>query len=293
MGLYLSFDAPSSINTALALRQAIWRKNNPVWLVCGIPQILYTDHGRDFMSDHIEQVCISLKIRLINSAIGRPQGRGKVERFFGSLNERVLIGLPGHTIKGKSVSKPSLNIKELEKILMDFILNYYHVNNHSTTGIPPIEKWENNFLPQMPESTQILDLLLLTVHRPRKIQRDGIRVHGLRYIAPTLAGFVGESVTIRYDPRDLAEIIVYYNDKYLCKAICQDMADMVVSLKEIKAARGSVKKNLKEQIKDAKLLLKKQLHKEIVINDSSIPKKEKLTSNDNTSSMPLKLYENE
>jgi len=81
MGLYLSFDAPSSINTALALRQAIWRKNNLVWLVCGIPQILYTDHGRDFMSDHIEQVCISLKIRLINSAIGRPQGRGKVERF--------------------------------------------------------------------------------------------------------------------------------------------------------------------------------------------------------------------
>jgi putative transposase len=31
----------------------------------------------------------------------------------------------------------------------------------------------------------------------------------LRYIAPTLAAFVGDAVTIRYDPADIAEIRVY------------------------------------------------------------------------------------
>ena len=41
--LYLS--APSAIQTALALRQAIWRKAQAGWHVCGIPQVLYTDHG--------------------------------------------------------------------------------------------------------------------------------------------------------------------------------------------------------------------------------------------------------
>src|SRR5262249_62051086 len=46
--LYLS--DPSTIQTALALRQAIWRKAQPGWHLCGIPQVLYSDHGSDFTS---------------------------------------------------------------------------------------------------------------------------------------------------------------------------------------------------------------------------------------------------
>ncbi|RZK32594.1 MAG: transposase, partial [Hymenobacter sp.] len=133
-GIFLSPDAPSSLNTALALRQAIWKKENPVWQICGIPQILYTDHGSDFMSNHIEQVCIGLKIRMLNSAVGRPQGRGKIERFFGTLNECVLIDLPGFSIKGKPASKPSLTLAQLEAAVMNFVTNNYHINPHSATG---------------------------------------------------------------------------------------------------------------------------------------------------------------
>lgn len=121
MSIFISFDAPSSLNTALALRRAIWKKDELSWVVCGIPQILYTDHGSDFMSDHIKQVCTSLKIRMINSAIGRPQGRGKIERFFGALNECLLIDLPAHSVKGKPVSKPRLSLEHLENAIMDFI----------------------------------------------------------------------------------------------------------------------------------------------------------------------------
>lgn len=33
--------APSALNTALALRQAIWRKPHPPWAMCGIPDILH------------------------------------------------------------------------------------------------------------------------------------------------------------------------------------------------------------------------------------------------------------
>ena len=102
-GMFISLEAPSALNTALALRQAIWKKQDTSWQICGIPQILYTDHGSDFMSDHIKQVCIGLKVKMLNSAIGRPQGRGKIERFFGTLNECVLMDLPGYSIKNKLV----------------------------------------------------------------------------------------------------------------------------------------------------------------------------------------------
>ncbi len=52
----------------------------------------------------------------------------------------------------------------------------------------------------MPESIEQLDLLLLTLVSPRKIMRDGIHFQGLRYLNPVLADYVGESVTVRYDP---------------------------------------------------------------------------------------------
>mgnify|MGYP001964691213 FL=1 len=61
-GYFISLDAPSALNTALALRQAIWRKLNPEWIVSGIPEQLYVDNGSDFVSEHIEQACIVLKI---------------------------------------------------------------------------------------------------------------------------------------------------------------------------------------------------------------------------------------
>jgi putative transposase len=42
-GYFLFFEAPSTVQTALALRQAIWRKDDPRWHVCGIPDVLYTN----------------------------------------------------------------------------------------------------------------------------------------------------------------------------------------------------------------------------------------------------------
>ncbi len=87
-GYFLSFSAPSAIQTALALRQAIWRKQDANWQICGIPKVLYTDHGSDFTSQHIEQVCLDLKIQLIFSQVGQPRGRGKIERFFLTVNQK-------------------------------------------------------------------------------------------------------------------------------------------------------------------------------------------------------------
>ena len=70
------------MKTALALRQGICRKGHARWHICGIPEVLSTDNGSDFTSKHIEQVAVDLKMRLVFSTPGKPQGRGRVERFF-------------------------------------------------------------------------------------------------------------------------------------------------------------------------------------------------------------------
>ncbi|GAA2367508.1 DDE-type integrase/transposase/recombinase [Nonomuraea africana] len=46
-GYAVNLGAPSALTTALAFRQAIWRKSEPDWHVCGIPEIFHVDHGSD------------------------------------------------------------------------------------------------------------------------------------------------------------------------------------------------------------------------------------------------------
>jgi putative transposase len=88
MGYYLGVGAANSMRIALAMRQAIWRKEDERWPVCGIPEILYTDRGRDFKSTHIEQACVDLKIKVVRTRRKKPRGRGKIERFFRTVDQR-------------------------------------------------------------------------------------------------------------------------------------------------------------------------------------------------------------
>ena len=44
-GYSVSLHAPSALQTALALHQAIWHKADPHWRVCGIPGVFYTDQA--------------------------------------------------------------------------------------------------------------------------------------------------------------------------------------------------------------------------------------------------------
>src|SRR2546428_14138847 len=100
---FLSFEAPSTLSTALALRQGIWRKDETRWSVCGNPDVLYTDHGSDFTSHHLEQVGADLKIRLVFSMQGKPRGRGKIERFFSTVTDMFLCELDGYAPPGDGV----------------------------------------------------------------------------------------------------------------------------------------------------------------------------------------------
>ncbi len=69
----------------------------------------------------------------------------------------------------------------------------------------------------------------------------------MRYLDPTLAAYVREEVLIRYDPADLAEIRVYHQDPFLCRAVCADLAGETVGLKEIVRARNRRPRDLQGQ----------------------------------------------
>ncbi|HLJ96190.1 MAG TPA: hypothetical protein VKU02_23645 [Gemmataceae bacterium] len=107
-GFCLFFGAPSPIQTAQALGQAIWRKPQGGWHVCEIPQVHYTNLGNDFTSQHLEQVVAHLKIQLIRSGVSRPRGRGKIARFFETLIQAFLPCFPASVPRVAAHAKRSL-----------------------------------------------------------------------------------------------------------------------------------------------------------------------------------------
>ena len=210
--------------------------------------MLYVDHGSDFTSHHLEQVTADLHIQLIHSTVGRPQGRGKIERFFRTVNQLLLATLGGYAPHGRPVTPPRLSLSDLDQQFCGFVIDYHH-RPHSETHQAPQDRWAaGGFVPRMPDSLEALDLLLVAVAKPRVVHRDGIRFQGHRYIDPALAGYVGQPVTIRYDPRDVAEIRVFHHDQLVATAICPELADRTVSLKDIVAARRRRRRQLRAGI---------------------------------------------
>lgn len=251
-GFCLSFGAPNAMQTALALHQAIWRKADPRWIVGGIPEVFYSDHGSDFTSHHMEQVLADLNVHQVLSQVGQPRGRGRIERFFATINQLCACELPGYAPPGDAVrGTPSLTLEQLDQQLREFLLGHYHHRVHSATGTTPLERWAAGaFIPRWPESLEQLDLLLLTVVTPRVVHPDGLHFQGLRYVDPMLAAYVGERVVLRYDPRDLAEVRVFHQDRFLCRAICDELANQTVSLLEIQRARRARRRELRSLLTD-------------------------------------------
>ncbi|HEY8449068.1 MAG TPA: DDE-type integrase/transposase/recombinase, partial [Bacillota bacterium] len=61
----------------VALRQAILRY--------GVPERLYVDNGKIFVARRVQLACARLGIELVRQTPYRPEGKGKIERFFGTV----------------------------------------------------------------------------------------------------------------------------------------------------------------------------------------------------------------
>lgn len=243
-GYYLGVGAANSMRIALAMRQAIWRKEDARWPVMGIPEILYTDRGRDFKSTHIEQVCVDLKIKVVRTRRRKPRGRGKIERFFRTVDQRF-------THKRINEKTEPVKLSEVEFEFHEWLMSEYHQTTHKGIKTAPMVKWhEGKCLPRLPESLDALDLMLHKVARPRKMWRDGIRFKNRRYSHLLLTEANGQEFTIRYDPRDPSIIWVYDEGKLLCKAGSADLLESEMELSDLMEKNARTKKELKKKIRE-------------------------------------------
>ncbi|MEI2577495.1 Mu transposase C-terminal domain-containing protein [Scytonema sp. PRP1] len=260
IGINLGYDAPSSQIVALALRHGILPKNygseyglHEEWGTYGLPEHFYTDGGKDFRSNHLQQIAVQLgfvchlRVSEAPPKEARPSEGGIVERPFKTFNTELFSTLPGYT--GSNVQErpedaekeACLTLRQLEQRLVAYIVNNYNQRIDARMGEQTrFQRWESALI-VAPDaiSERDLDICLMKQTR-RMIQRGGyLQFENLMYRGEYLAGYAGESVVLRYDPRDITTVLVYshkgYKEEFLARAYAQDLETEELSVDEAKA----------------------------------------------------------
>ncbi|MBW1784581.1 MAG: transposase [Deltaproteobacteria bacterium] len=95
----------------------------------GLPRKLYVDNGAAYRSRHLEHITASLGIALIHARPYKPEGKGKIERFFRTVRMQFLA----------EVGQMSLD--ELNGAFDLWIREVYHHRVHSGTGKKPLDRF--------------------------------------------------------------------------------------------------------------------------------------------------------
>ncbi|EAZ90284.1 Mu transposase C-terminal domain-containing protein [Crocosphaera chwakensis] len=258
IGINLGFNAPSSQIVALALRHAILPKRytpdyqlSEEWGTYGKPEHFYTDSGKDFSSHHIQQ--ISVQLGFVCHFRDRPSEGGIVERPFKTLNLEFFSTLPGYT--GSNVQErpedaekeACLTLRQLEQKLVRYIVDNYNQRIDARMGDQTrFQRWESGLIAS-PDviSERELDICLMKQTR-RKVQRGGyLQFENLMYRGENLAGYAGESVILRFDPRDVTTVLAYQQESnqevFLTRAYAIDLETEQMSLDEAKASSKRVR----------------------------------------------------
>lgn len=101
----------------------------------GIVRHLLVDNHASFNGSDLRLLCAKLNIRLVHSRPGDGPGKGKIERFWGSLRR--------HTIARLNLEEVT-TVEELNLRIWSYIEGEYHHRPHSgLAGKTPLEVWES------------------------------------------------------------------------------------------------------------------------------------------------------
>ena len=170
----------------------------------GVPRACYLDNGSPFVDAWLLRGCGVLGVKLVHSRPGKPEGRGKIERFFRTVRDQFLVEVgDGEKVAG---------LAEMNRLFRAWLETAYHQAVHSETGEAPAARWEK----ATPEERAVPDPALLREaflwSERRKADKTAlVRLHGNVYQVD--AWLAGRVVELLFDPFDLDRIEVRLGGK--------------------------------------------------------------------------------
>jgi putative transposase len=195
------------VRLAAALRPALAAR--------GVPESVYVDNGSAFVDAWLLRACAVLGIKLVHSRPGRPQGRGKVERFFRTVRGQFLAEITGED--GQAGTRAA-DLAELNRLFAAWVAVSYHRAVHSETGQAPLARWASGVpdpLP-LPSPAQLHEAFLWSERRTVR-KTATVSLHGNLYQVD--ASLVRCVVELVFDPFDLTGIQVRHKGKPAGKAV--------------------------------------------------------------------------
>ena len=208
--------AEDTVRLAAALRPGLASR--------GIPRVVYVDNGSAFVDAWLTRACSKLGIRLTHSTPGRPQGRGKVERLFRTVNEQFLVEFADTTaedLTARGLSQAQA-LLELNRLFTAWVETVYHTREHSETGQTPLARWTGGFTrtgtgPQIPTPADLGEAFAWSTFRT--VNRKTATVSLLNNTYQVDAALLGRRVELVFDPFDLTDVAVRYQGKTFAKAV--------------------------------------------------------------------------
>jgi putative transposase len=173
----------------------------------GIPDTVYLDNGSPFVSVQLARALAVLGVRLIHSRPGRPQGRGKIERFFKTVREQFLVEVASAEIA---------SMQELNEAFAAWVETVYHRRVHSETGQTPLERFSASGPGRIPTPAELHEAFLWS--ETRTVTKTAtVSLHSNLYEVD--AALVGRKVELVFDPFDLTDIEVRFAKRPMGRAV--------------------------------------------------------------------------
>ena len=179
------------VRMAAAFRPALQRR--------GVPQAIYLDNGSPFVDAWLLRGCAVLGIKLIHSRPGRPEGRGKIERFFRTVRDQFLV----EAGDGSGIR----DLAGLNRLFQAWTETCYHQAVHSETGEEPLARWARATPAEraVPDPARLREAFLWSERR-RATKTALVSLHGNSYQVD--AWLAGKYVELVFDPFDLGHVEV-------------------------------------------------------------------------------------
>jgi putative transposase len=167
----------------------------------GVPKRIYVDNGAPFVSHQLQRICAVLGIQLVHSRPGRPQGRGKIERFFATVRSQFLVEIADDQLA---------TLDELNDLFTAWVETRYHHRPHRETSQSPLERFTAAGIPEVPTPAQLREAFLWS--ETRTVTKTAmVSLHGNHYeVDPAL---VGRRVQLVFDPFDLEHLEVRWDGR--------------------------------------------------------------------------------
>lgn len=242
-GIYIGFEHPSVLTVMQCLKNGIlpktylrrkveageWKIQNH-WPVFGVPRGLLFDRAMENLGHDIRLNAAGLGIANVLFAPRRtPRHKGGVERFFGTLNKRLLHEQRGTTFSNvlqrkdyDSQKNAIITLDELYEQAHRFLVDIYPRKRHAGIRDLPYRRWdeltERFRIDPLGDLQEILPLFGRTFYAT--LQRAGVQLKHIVYNSPELAALrsspafrakaeLKPRLAFRYDPADLGAIHVY------------------------------------------------------------------------------------